>query len=546
MSRPINPFKRADSFKPRFSAFNWSAEHKYTCDMGQLIPVFADYLPPGARIKGGVEAVVRFQPLVAPVLHEVNAYFHFFFVPLRLVDEHFTEFITGGKAGDFDSPPPLWPVTEENGEGSLFDFLVTQPDFDVTNIPENSMPVDWKRRAYNLIYNEWYRDENLIDPIPVLDSDTGDEFQSPNFNVLNRAWEKDYFTSALPFMQRGISPAFPISGTIPVDFSNALPVYVSSEDDGSIHGRGLRYVTAGAPTIGGRFISDNSVGDSSSVVQLTPGLTNTGIGAGSYYVKFDGPATVDLSEGVTFDVNDVRRAFQIQKFMERNARAGVRYTEFIQAHFGVHDPDARLQRPEYLGGTKTGVIISEVLQTSASSETSPQGTMAGHGITALRDRCINYFAPEFGIVMCLCSIMPRSGYQQGVDRKDLVRTRYDMLFPEFVNLSEQPVYNEEIYLTQSEDTNKGIFGFQGRYNEWRTRISRVSSGMRNTFDYWHLNRKFSALPVLGGEFITCTPSKRIFAVQNEPGLVIDFAFSGIAVLPLPRIPQPGLVDHDGY
>ena len=254
--------------------------------------------------------------------------------------------------------------------------------------------------------------------------------------------------------------------------------------------------------------------------------------------------TIDLSTATTFNVADLRLAFQIQKWMERNARAGARYTESLQAHFGVSPRDERLQRPEYIGGSKTPVIVSEVLQTSSTDATSPQGNMAGHGVSVASTFCGKYRATEHGLIMGIMSIMPRTMYQQGMDRQWLRRSRYDFYFPEFANLSEQAILNCELYATSNEATNKAIFGYQGRYDEMRTKRNMVCGQMRSTFDYWHLGRIFSTAPALNSTFLLCVPDKRIFAVPSEPGFIVQFANLIKAWRPMPIQSDPGLIDHN--
>ena len=229
--------------------------------------------------------------------------------------------------------------------------------------------------------------------------------------------------------------------------------------------------------------------------------------------------------------------------MERNARAGARYVEFLNSHFGVSPRDDRLQRPEYIGGSKSPIIISEVLQTSSTDVTTPQGNMAGHAMGLSSSFCGKYSATEYGLIIGIMSVMPKPSYQQGIDRQWLRRTTYDFFFPEFVNLSEQAVLNAEIYASAVEEDNLDIFGYQGRYNEMRVKSNMVCSQMRDTFDYWHLGRKFDSLPVLNDEFIECIPSKRIFAAESEPGLIVSFGNVIKAFRPLPLMPEPGLIDH---
>ena len=322
--------------------------------------------------------------------------------------------------------------------GTLWDYF----GFNVGAIPTaSSYPIQFPKTAYNLIYNEYYRDENL-QPEVVL---------TQNNYVLKRNWEKDYFTSSLPWQQRGTAPALPISGIG--------------------HAKWPAIATGTTVPMQTVFIGSYAPSDYATKSMLENN-------------------TIDLSTATTFNVADLRLAFQIQKWMERNARAGARYTESLQAHFGVSPRDERLQRPEYIGGSKSPVIVSEVLQTSSTDATSPQGNMSGHGVSASSTFCGKYRATEHGLIMGILSIMPRSMYQQGHDRQWLRRSRYDFYFPEFANLSEQAITKAEIYASAIENDNKMIFGYQGRYDEMRTKRNMVCGQMRSTFDYWHLGRIF--------------------------------------------------------
>jgi hypothetical protein len=464
--------------------------------MGQLIPVMVDEVVPGDIFKIGNQSVIRMQPLVAPVLHEINAYVHYFFVPYRLLWDNWEDFITGGVDGTDSHTLPRWspPETTYIGVGSLWDYLGFVPGVVPT---ETSSPLAFPRTAYNLIYNEYYRDENLQSEVVLT-----------NGLLLNRNWEKDYFTSSLPWQQRGIAPALPISGighaTWPAVSTAGTPF-----DLKAVYGAGTNWQPYNPPTKS--FLENNSI---------------------------------DLSTATTFNVADLRLAFQIQKWMERNARVGARYTESLQAHFGVSPRDDRLQRPEYIGGSKTPVIVSEVLQTSSTDATSPQGNMAGHGVSVASTFCGKYRATEHGLIMGIMSIMPRSMYQQGFDRSWLRRSRYDFYFPEFANLSEQAVYNCEIYATNNETANKSIFGYQGRYDEMRTKRNMVCGQMRDVFDYWHLGRIFASAPALNSDFVKCVPDKRIFAAPSEPGFIVQFANLIKAWRPMPIQSDPGLIDHN--
>lgn len=477
--------------------------------MAQLIPVMCDEVVPGDFFEMGNEAVIRFQPLVAPVLHEINMYVHYFFVPYRLLWDNATPdnwetFISGGIDGDELPTIPTWEPTDTT-EGSLWDYMGFPTGID----PDGAYPIDFPRRAYNLVYNEFYRDETLVNEVALT-----------NELILSRAWEKDYFTSALTAQQRGTAPALPISGSSFADFTNAV---------GGTQGYGDSI----------SLILDQTGTPAHNTIQTQAGYYNANVLAALNKNE------VDLSSATTFDIADLRLAFQIQKWMERNARAGVRYTEFLKAHFGVSPNDDRLQRPEYIGGSKSPVIISEVLQTSSTDVTSPQGNLAGHGLTISQAYCGKYHAKEFGLIIGIMSVMPRSAYSQGINKQWLKATKYDFYFPEFANLSEQAITNAEICASAAAAHNTGIFGYQGRYDELRTKQNQICGQMRTSYDYWHLGRQFNPAlpPALNGTFITCDPRKDIFAVPTEPGLIVSFGNIIKAFRPVPLSAEPGLLDH---
>ena len=489
-----NVYEHVGGLHPGRSVFDLSYEKKLTCDMAQLIPVMCDEVVPGDFFKIGNQAVVRFQPLVAPILHEINMYVHYFFVPYRILWDDWEDFISGGIDGQFSDPVPEWEPTDTT-VGSLWDYLGFPTGID----PDGAYPLDFPRRAYNLVYNEYYRDETLQTEVALT-----------NETILNRAWEKDYFTSSLLWQQRGLAPALPVD----IQGSGSDILFATDTDPIS---RIARLTSAGA------VISQTNPAATNDLRWVDPGL-----------------------ESITFDIADLRLAFQIQKWMERNARAGVRYTEFLRSHFGVSPRDERLQRPEYIGGSKAPCIISEVLQTSSTDATSAQGNLAGHGITVSDAYCGKYHAKEFGLIIGIMSVMPRSAYSQGIDRQWLRKTKYDFYFPEFANLSEQAITNAEICATGVSSHNLDIFGYQGRYDEMRTKNSMIVSQMRGTFDYWHMGRQFDVAspPVLNAAFIECVPRKDIFAVPSEPGLIINFGNVIKAFRPLPYMAVPGLIDHN--
>lgn len=508
-------FSRIGAVRPGRSVFNLSYEKKFTCDMGQLIPIMCDEVVPGDTFKIGNEIVLRFQPLVAPILHEVNIFVHYFFVAYRLLWDDWENYITGGVDGEFAVDPPKWipqNVPMETAIGTLWDYM----GFPIGVDPVGAYPLDFPKRAYNFIFNEYYRDQTLDEEIP-LD-------QNPIYPYWRR-WQKDYFTSALPWQQRGTAPAFPISGYTNAEF--------------------LGLINASATTgSGGASFRNDPDG-----IRLHHGLVGAGSPTPDNIRAWFNNNRVDLSSATTFDVADLRLAFQIQRWLERNARSGARYTEFLRAHFAVSPRDERLDRPEYIGGSRSPLIISEVLQTSQTtqgSDGSPQGNLAGHGIAVDRKYISSYKVKEFGLIMGIMSIMPRPAYQQGINRQWLRRTKYDFYFPEFANLSEQGIENAEIVATNSEEHNLGLFGYQGRYNEMRYKENMVCGQMRGNLDYWHLGRKFSLTdpPKLNTEFIEASDIRKdVFEVQNEHTCIVSFGNLIRAVRPMPIMSQPGLIDH---
>jgi len=530
-------FTNVSGLYPGRSVFDLSYEKKFNCDMGELIPIMCDEVVPGDTFKIGNEIVVRWQPLVAPILHEVNVYVHYFFCPYRLLwDEHdglnsWEAFITGGPQGDLTPTLPVWDaagaVTEK---GKIWDFLGFPTDIN----PIGAHPLDFPRRAYNTIYNEYYRDETLASETALT-----------NNNLLFRAWEKDYFTSALPWQQRTQDgPALPIVGTTSAVFTDTNWPIAMALNTPSYP---LQPIQADVQANSGLVSSITQSGNPASG-QVG---TNLQVLLSDSIRDILDENTVDVSTLSSFNIADLRLAFQTQKFLERNARAGVRYTEFLKAHFGVAARDDRLDRMEYIGGTKSPVIISEVLQTSTTgyvdSPTSltPQGNLAGHGITADRNFAGSYTVKEFGLIMGLMSVMPRSCYQQGINRQWLRQTKYDFYFPEFANLSEQAIENAEIYVAEDALQNRDLFGYQGRYDEMRVKQSMVCNDLRDTFDYWHLGRQFETLPTLNNTFITTKDNirKDIFASTDEPGLIVNFGNKIKAIRPMPVASNPGLIDH---
>lgn len=466
--------------------------------------------------------------MIAPLLHEVNVFTHTFFVPIRLLDEDFEEQLTGGPLG------PTLPenVTFKKWEPTVSEDLKKHTLWDALGFPLQlhipgwqmapPYPVDWPRAAYNLIYNEYYRDQNLQAEVSL-----------ENKELLRRAWAKDYFTSALPSPQRGTPMALPITGTAFADFMNNNTFLTSTD---MVDPDNFRLATTPPGSTSGQ-----------TTLSARRSTFITGDQALNNIKNALSDNVVNLATASTFDVNDLRAVVQMQRWMERNMRAGVRYTEFLQARWNVAPRDDRLQRPEYIGGSKSPLIISEVLQTSESSSQNPQGTMAGHGLAANIASVKTYKVQEFGIIITLMSIMPKAMYGQGMDRQWLMETRYDIPFPEFTHLGEREIMRTEIYSTTQEAINRGIFGFRGIFDEHRSKLDRVSGDMRDLFDYWHLGRKFPISPELNANFIAMHGEdpvfRRIFASQSEPGFICSIGNRIKGIRPLPVVAEPGLMDH---
>lgn len=584
---------------PGHSFFNLSNDKKFDCDMGQLIPIKTVFCMPNDVIKFGNEVVARMTALVSPVMHEINVYTQYFFVPLRIMfgqmkshtypgptgtttvsewdvnDRDFETFLTGGKTG-YDTSVSLpfldqsdyaTPIQNDNGrihgiqntltgitntigpivvgdkipkgpyyyvssntlyrkvsDGnttesvnvyipkyqneqvapygpySLWDYL----EFPTrTVVPSTDTNISaFPFRAYALIWNNFFRNQNLMDEVDVVN----------NRRVLNVCWAKDYFTAAYTELQRGQAPALPGTAVLPVRYDPDSTT-TTPNSIGALSTGGLGFVTPSGNTV--KFDA------SSTSYSLYPGFVN--------------------ASGM-FNVNDLRVAFRVQEWLETNLRVGEHLNEFLIGHFGIGPNDETLQRPIYLGGSKSPVIVSEVLQTSETTDNSPQGNMAGHGITADRNYIGSYRCKEFGVFMGVMYIRPKATYQDGIDRQWLYETKYDFPFPEFTHLGNQAIFMSEVFHQSGDDNTSGgmpiVFGYTERYNELRSSHSVVCGGLREQYQYWHLGRKFEQEPAFNSDFVRCIPSKRIFASETEPGFIVNVGNVLHAYRPIPIFGDP--------
>lgn len=468
------------------SKFSLSHRKLFTCDMGELVPCGLVEVLPGDSIQQATTALIRTQPLFTPAMHPVEVRIHHWFVPNRLIWANWENFITGGPDGLNASVYPTITIGGGTGAaiGSLADYLGVPTG--VNNIVVSALPF----RAYDLIWNGWYRDEDLETAVTVSTADGNDV--TTNTALLNCDWEKDYYTTARPWEQKG--PAV----TIPLGSSATVRTNASALVTGAQTRMGVKTTAGNAPNANVAF-STGAAGDTSAA-NATAAAPSIGLYPDNLYA--------DLTTASAASINLLRQAFALQRFEEARARYGSRYTEYLR-YLGVRSSDARLQRPEYLGGGRDTIQFSEVLQTAADG-TNPVGTMRGHGISAMRSNRYRRYFEEHGYVVSLISVRPKTMYMNGLRRTFNRRAKEDFWQLELQHIGQQAVKNKEVYAAAVSPDN--TFGYQDRYDEYRREESWVSGEFRTTLNTWHFGRSFGAEPALNASFVKCVPTEAPFPV----------------------------------
>lgn len=538
---------------PSKNVFNLSHDVKASYNFGKLYPFLCQPVYPGDTWNCRAEVFMRTMPLLAPVMHNVDMHFYFFFVPNRIIwnenrKQDWKVFITGGEDGLQNPVLPYWSYSqltnkEMHRAGSLIDYLGFPSTEDTIHSSRTQKISALPLRAYACVWNEYFRNQNVQNEIEF--SYGAGQLSSTDINVLTRLryknFEKDYFTSCLPFAQRGEAVRLPITFDASQTATAQAPVKITT---GSTPGNANQYgLVANAATANNR---------------TAVGFSQTGISAGAA-VELQGTATINSSmftfAGVNAGtINDFRYCLRLQQWLENNARCGSRYIEQLLSHFGVVSSDARLQRPELLGGGKVPLIFGDVAQTSygdgSGGNADVVGDLAGKGTLYGKTGGFKKYFEEHGILLGICCILPRTSYQQGLPRVWSAMSRYDFYFPEFAHLGEEAVLNQEVYYNPHDQVQvgdnapDGVFGYQGRFTELRYIPSTVHGDLRTSLQYWHFGRIFSVQPALNNSFVAVDTRTNMWALQesqdgNDP-FVAQIHLDIKAVRPLPKYAVPTL------
>jgi len=467
------------------SKFSLSNTKLLSCDLGELVPCGLTEVLPGDSIQQATTCMVRVAPLLSPVMHPTHIQISHWFVPHRLVWEDWEDFITGGPDGNDDSAFPTIDAGAGFAVGSLADYLGCPPS--VAGLDVSALPF----RGYALIWNEWFRDQDLQTPLTIELTSGPDT--TTNTALQNAAWEKDYFTSARPWEQKGPAITIPLGTTAPVNL-NTLTTQAMQ----------MKNASTGA-TFNGETM--NTTGAQGQIRYTGSQITTV--------IDPNGRLSADLSGASSITINLLREAFALQRFEEARARFGSRYVEYLR-YLGVQSADARLQRPEFLGGGRYPVQFSEVIQTAEGDD--PVGELRGHGIGVARSNRYRRYFTEHGYVFTFMTVKPKTIYASGLFRTWNRRTKEDFFQKELQHIGQQAILNKEVRAAHA--TPDGVFGYQDRYDEYRGAESSIAGEFRTTLDFWHFARQFTTDPALNATFIKCVPSEEPFAVPSTDVLYV--------------------------